>query len=128
LSANVRETSKQESLAAGCQDFLPKPVQAQQLLNLLTVHLGLEWSYDEDLGLTGVESNPEYAPLVLPPVSELTTLSELVKMGDIQEILHRVEQLETLDEKFERFVVQIRQLAKEFKLKQLQKLIQHYLD
>jgi signal transduction histidine kinase/ActR/RegA family two-component response regulator len=128
LSANVRETSKQESLAAGCQDFLPKPVQAQQLLNLLTVHLGLEWIYDEDLSPTGVESNPECAPLVLPPTSELTTLSELVRMGDIQEILHRVEQLETLDEKFEQFVAKIRQLAKEFKLKQLQKLIQHYLD
>ena len=128
LSANVLETTGQESLVAGCQDFLPKPVQAKQLLDLLTVHLGLEWIYDDHLSLTVVESSPNSEPIVLPPSSELTVLLELVKMGDIQEILHRVEQLETLDEKFERFAVQICQLAKEFKLKQLQKLIQHYLD
>jgi PAS domain S-box-containing protein len=52
-SASVFDYSQHQSREAGCDDFIPKPVQAQQLLEKLRVHLGLEWVY-EDWGLTRI--------------------------------------------------------------------------
>ncbi len=124
LSANVFETTKQESLAAGCQDFLPKPVQTKQLLELLMMHLGLEGIYEEPLCPTEVKPNLDGLPLVSLPPSEIAPLSELVKMGDIQGILDQADKLEKLDNQLVPFATQIRQLAKGFKLKQLREIIQ----
>jgi CheY-like chemotaxis protein len=45
ISADVFESTKQKSLATGCQDFLPKPVQAELLLESVIVHLRLEGNY-----------------------------------------------------------------------------------
>lgn len=127
LSANVFESTKQESLAAGCQDFLPKPVQAKQLLESLTVHLGVEWIYDAHESHIGVEPNRDRASVVPPPPSEIATLFKLVKMGDIGGILDQAEKLEKLDNKLKPFATQVRQLTKGFKLKQLQGIIQQYM-
>jgi PAS domain S-box-containing protein len=127
LSANVFESTKQESLAAGCQDFLPKPVQAKQLLESLTVHLGVEWIYEDHECHIGVEPNRDRASVVPPPPSEIATLFKLVKMGDIVGILDQAEKLEKLDNKLKPFATQVRQLTKGFKLKQLQGIIQQYM-
>ena len=45
-SASVFETDRHQSLEAGADVFLPKPVDADRLLELLQVHLQLEWVYD----------------------------------------------------------------------------------
>ncbi len=127
LSASVFPSIKQESLAAGCQDFLPKPVQGKQLLDSIARHLGLEWIYEERLEPTLVEPPVNYAALFPVPSSAITTLSELVKMGDIKGILDQAEELQNLDSQLEPFATKICQLAKGFKLKQLRELIQQYL-
>lgn len=100
LSANVFESTKQKSLAAGCQDFLPKPVQAELLLESVMVHLRLEGIYEEPLHSREVEPNLCAAPVVPPPPEAIATLSQLVKMGDITGILDQATQLEQLDNKF----------------------------
>lgn len=127
LSANAFESTKQETLAAGCQGFLSKPVQVQQLLDLLALHLELEWIYDDGLGSLNGESNRDRSPLVAPPRSELAILSELVKMGDIAGILDQADRLQQLDSQLYPFANEIRQLVKDFKLRQLRKIIQQYL-
>ncbi|MEW6494608.1 MAG: ATP-binding protein [Cyanobacteriota bacterium] len=45
-SASVFDYSQEKSRKVGCNDFISKPVQVQQLLEQLRVHLGLEWVYD----------------------------------------------------------------------------------
>ncbi len=127
LSANVLETTKRESVAAGCQDFLSKPVQVQQLLNSLMLHLGVEGIYEEDLPSREAESKYSCISIVPPPPSELLTLSKLAKIGDIQGLLDRADQLEKWDNRFVLFVTQLRQLTKSFQLKQLRKFIQNYM-
>ncbi len=47
VSANVFETNRQKSIDAGYHDFLPKPIRADQLLELLRKHLSLTWIYAE---------------------------------------------------------------------------------
>ena len=126
LSASVFKTIQQESLAAGCQDFVPKPVNPNQLFNSISHHLGVEWIY-EDLGSIKImQPNIDPVTIALVPPSELTTLSELLKMGDIKGIIDQADKIEKMEHKSEPFTSQIRQLAKGFKLKQLRELIQQY--
>ncbi|HIK10663.1 MAG TPA: response regulator, partial [Oscillatoriaceae cyanobacterium M33_DOE_052] len=47
VSASVFDNTKQAALQAGFQDFIPKPVQYQELLTILQRHLGLEWIYQD---------------------------------------------------------------------------------
>jgi len=44
-SASVYETDRQESLAVGSDDFLPKPIKVELLLEQLQRYLKLEWIY-----------------------------------------------------------------------------------
>ncbi len=127
LSANVCEITKQESLAAGCQDFLPKPVQTKQLLELLMMHLGLEGIYEELLCVIQDKSNLDHLPIVSLPSSEIAALSELVNMGDIKGILDQADKLEKLDNQLVPFATQLRQLARGFQLKQLREIIQQFI-
>ena len=124
LSASVFKTIQQESLAAGCQYFIPKPVESKQLFYSIPQYLGLEWIY-EDIGSMKIIS-PQLDPvtLALLPPSELTTLSEFIKMGDIKGIIDLADKIQKLEPKLEPFSSHIRQLAKGFKLKQLRDFIQ----
>jgi len=47
VSASLFDRNRQDSLQAGCDDFLAKPMQADELLEMLRVRLGLEWVYEE---------------------------------------------------------------------------------
>ena len=47
-SASVFEFNQKDSLTAGCNDFLPKPIRADHLFNKLGARLGLEWVYDAE--------------------------------------------------------------------------------
>ncbi|GAB4292397.1 MAG: hypothetical protein Fur0025_28110 [Oscillatoriaceae cyanobacterium] len=54
VSASVFDNTKQAALQAGFQDFIPKPIQYQELLTILQRHLRLEWIYqDEAEGTSG---------------------------------------------------------------------------
>lgn len=45
FSASVFESDREEAIRAGCDDFLPKPFRAPQVLAMLGRLLGLEWVY-----------------------------------------------------------------------------------
>jgi len=47
VSASAFEQTRQESFAAGCIDFLAKPIVAQILFDKLQTHLKIEWIYED---------------------------------------------------------------------------------
>lgn len=126
ISANVFETTQQESLAAGCQDFLSKPVPIQQLLELLMVHLGVEGIYEESRDSTTVELETNPIPPVPPPASELAILSELLAMGDIQGMIDQAQHWEEVNSQWIPFAKQIHHLARGFQLKKIEQIIEQY--
>ncbi|NEO89858.1 MAG: response regulator [Moorea sp. SIO3G5] len=138
-SASVFESDQHRSLDAGGDDFLTKPIQAKTLLDMLQVHLGLEWVYQEkDQGEnikeeTDSEIHPSFgvphpSEIILPPVDVIQQLYDLGKKGDLNGIIQEVNKLEKLDPKLAPFVQTITQLAEGFQLKQLRKLLKHYVD
>lgn len=52
VTSSVFEDDRADILNAGCDDFLYKPVQEQRLLDLLSYHLGLDYSYEDQTDVT----------------------------------------------------------------------------
>ncbi|NET57075.1 MAG: PAS domain S-box protein [Symploca sp. SIO2E6] len=144
-SASVFESNQQEYLAAGCDGFIPKPVQAEKLFELLQYHLGIEWIYEnsqavsnqEIIEVTGItrenlqgqtaqSRQVKESTLVVPPSTEIANLYELAMMGDIGGIIEQAKRLEQLDEQFVPFAHKLLQLAKGFQEKQILEFVKQY--
>jgi len=144
-SASVFDYNQQEYLAAGCDGFIPKPVQAENLFELLQVYLGIEWIYEDGSAVSNKEITeeivipreklkgeitqaiqPQENTLVVPPPTEMASLYELAMMGDIGGILEQAKRLQELDEQFVPFANKLLQLAKGFQEKQILEFVKQY--
>ncbi|MEG4322543.1 MULTISPECIES: PAS domain S-box protein [unclassified Microcoleus] len=136
LSASVFEATQQESLLAGCNDFLPKPIEANHFLEQLRVHLGLEWIYEESSdskqptaqSLSPASNFPAYSSLLPAAADSIAKLLKLAAMGDIEEIFEESTKLESLEQKLAPFIYRLRQLAKGFQLKQIRNILKQYIE
>ena len=126
VSASVLESVRQDSFAAGCDDFLAKPVRIEELLECLRQHLGLEWIYTNPVG-TVSESEPppvsEPGPLAIPPSTLLAELLQFAEDGYITDIQQSVASMKALDANFIPFAARIEQLAENFQFDQMIALI-----
>ncbi|NBC16422.1 MAG: PAS domain S-box protein [Bacteroidetes bacterium] len=86
LSASAFEHSRQESLSAGCDDFVPKPVQADVLLDRLQQHLRITWTYADEETSGDASDAADSDTLVWPPAECLDDLHDLTLAGDIHGI------------------------------------------
>ncbi|MBW4623448.1 MAG: response regulator [Cyanosarcina radialis HA8281-LM2] len=124
-SASVFNFNRQQSRESGCNDFLPKPVQTADLLNLLQHYLGLTWIYQEP------ESNSPAATLepeaIVPPAAELMPLYQAAKGGYILEIEAEAHRLQQLAPQYAPFVSQISALAGNYDLEAIVELIEPHL-
>ena len=134
-SASVFESDRQKSLRAGANDFLPKPIQKDVLLQTLEKHLNLEWVYEGEL-----ESSPEdetiiekstyiqeSQPIIPPSPEDVAMLHDFSRKGLINDLLQEIERIEELDSKFVPFAKALRGYAKSFKLKQIKTFLEEYL-
>ncbi|TAG90352.1 MAG: response regulator [Oscillatoriales cyanobacterium] len=127
-SASVAEIDRQMSEAAGGDDFLAKPVDAVELFALLALHLQLTWQYDEIEVDPALSKNQlSSAELIVPPAADLQILLELAEDGLLKELVATVEEIGTKDDRYQPFIQQIQQLAKQFKTEKIELLIQKYL-
>jgi len=131
-SASVFETDQHKSFDAGADGFVPKPVLSESLLEMLRVHLGLEWVYEEKEEVEKIkdESEGEIAQdkIVPPSAEEVALLYDLARKGLVNKLLREAEKLEELDQKLVPFIRQLQQLAKGFQLKKIQEFIKSYLQ
>lgn len=118
VSASVFEHHRQESIEAGCNAFVSKPVRSAVLLDTIQNHLSIEWIYEK--------SDTTETFLKGPSPKQAAILMDLAMMGDIKGILDKVSELES-DSTLLPFVNRIRELAKGFKEEQICELVQRYL-
>ena len=112
LSASVFERNRKQSLGAGCNRFLSKPIRFDILLNALTEELEMDWLY---------ESSQE--PEAEEPVYELAT------QGRIMKIRREVERLRiTASPEHQGFIALLAQYAERFKTQEICALIEAQRD
>ncbi|WP_437916472.1 ATP-binding protein [Sorangium sp. So ce302] len=131
-SASISEAARQTSLSAGCDDFLPKPVQAGALLELLRATLQLEWIRRAGPGMAvalPTMTEAEICMLTPPPAQELARLLELANEGYISGVLNELDRLEEADgSRLGAWIGQVRAVAKSFQTKRLRALLRIQLD
>ncbi|NEP63505.1 MAG: hybrid sensor histidine kinase/response regulator, partial [Symploca sp. SIO2G7] len=124
-----------QSREAGCNDFLSKPIQAQDLLETIRYHLGLSWIHQktDELSTQPPEAEGDLfqtspgTAIVPPPLEQLNILYDLARKGLIDDLIQQVSKLKQMDKKYMPFVQKIQNLAQEFKIKQIRNFIKKYL-
>ncbi|AVH62472.1 hybrid sensor histidine kinase/response regulator [Nostoc sp. 'Peltigera membranacea cyanobiont' 213] len=130
-SASVFAVDQHKSIDVGADAFLPKPVEAETLLEMLRQFMQLEWIFDvklEAIAKISTGGFEEQTEMIYPAQEVLQELLELAQDGDIQNILEMVEQLSVSDERLNTFVQKIIQLASNFQLKRLESFIEEYIN
>jgi signal transduction histidine kinase/DNA-binding NarL/FixJ family response regulator len=130
-SASAFDWDREQSQEVGCHDFLVKPIREAELLERLRLHLNLEWIYeDASSERQAVENTRPIAiaapKFIAPPAEEIAILLDLARMGDLKGIIDRADRLETLDPQWIPLANHLRQLAKEFKERQILKFIEQF--
>ncbi|MBD1909147.1 MULTISPECIES: hybrid sensor histidine kinase/response regulator [unclassified Leptolyngbya] len=130
ISASVFEFDQQQSIEVGCNDFLSKPIRRDDLLQKLQEHLKLEWLYEsekleeplkEGAKLEGILISPSsgFPTFAVPPIEEIAIFLDLAMRGDLRAIAKRATHLEETNPRWSPFSNYLRQLAKEFKGRQI---------
>ncbi len=83
VSASVFEDARQQAIASGCDDFLPKPFEEHQLLAVLSRVLGLRWTYADDPLAPQASDTDAADSHPAPPAETVEALLELASQGDV---------------------------------------------
>jgi len=124
VSAGVFNQTRHDCLDAGCDDFIPKPVITDELLEKISKHLSLKWQYAKEQTLhSGDDLNQA---IVSPPNHVLVQYKKLVMAGRITEIQRQLKILVQNDPKYIPFAETIKQLAYDFRNDDIQAFIDQF--
>ncbi|MDX2304865.1 MAG: response regulator [Microscillaceae bacterium] len=136
ISASVFEDDQKQSLEAGCDDFLPKPFRSEDLLAKLQKHLGITWIYEEEPTVTPQSQDENSSsilqlltdqPSLVPEKNFLNHLYNLAAIGDVQEILAELQQLENQSIRFAAFCKELKKIANSFNMKKIRAFLEFFL-
>lgn len=133
LSASVFGGQQEQEKIIGCDAFLSKPVNVDQLLNLLHHRLKLEWVYNpSEPEILTPEKQPARSPkeelMIPPPADEMSRLFDFAMQGNMRAIRQQAAQIRRLDEKYEPFANQLQRLAKGFEEQEILTLVKRYME
>jgi CheY-like chemotaxis protein len=127
-SASVFSYHRDDSLKAGCQDFIPKPISAEVLLEALQHYLGLKWISEQPVPIAASDCEIDFSASKKNfSAEQAAILFDLAMMGDVNGILEQVEELKQISHQLVPLANQIAQLAKDFEDEQICELLQPYL-
>ncbi len=125
FSADTFIETRQKSLLAGCNRFIPQPIRFDDLYDCLSRYLNVEWIY-ADSESPGPNSPNEQ--LVVPPAEWLRELIAFEKSGDIKRVYEWIVKIETADPQYAAFTLKVRQFAECYNLKELIQFISPYVN
>ena len=135
ISASAFEGDQRRSLEAGCNAFVPKPIDVRVVLDQLGHQLGLQWIYAQPESqpaapavhqAQGVQPDPNDGGL--PPRAQVEALFELAALGDVESIQRQIEEYESLDKHHRPLFTQLRRLADSFQVDKIYEILKGYLE
>lgn len=125
-SASISLVNPQESIEAGCNSFIPKPIEFEELLKALENLLNLTWIYEEPLNNdTDINIAETTMDLVFPSSEELITLFNAAQRGLIGQVQQEANRLQQLNPKYTRFVNRVLELSQDFEIDAILHLIKN---
>ncbi|WP_437566953.1 ATP-binding protein [Sorangium sp. So ce542] len=122
-SASVSDADRLRGIAAGCDDFLPKPVDVGALLDKIQRHLGLTWRSRRDGPPSPGSTGEEIGRQSRPSTEQISALRELLRRGRVEELLAEAQKLEQAEPRLAGWMAQVRALAQAYKLRELRELL-----
>ncbi len=125
ISASVFDYYKQQSMEAGCDDFLPKPIRAEDLLKQLGKYLKLNWLYDDELP---VENILEANELIGPSKEQAEIIFDLAMKGNLSKVTKQANEFAQDNKNLQQFAEKISELSKDFEEEEICDLIESYMQ
>jgi len=124
ISASASTFTREEALDAGCDDFLAKPLRAEQLLLTIGRSLRLSWQM-VDVPAPTPEAVSVYRPTEGTVVDEAraTELYDLAMKGDIQELIARADSACAGDPGCAALYQEVQRLARRFDFKGIRRVL-----
>jgi DNA-binding response OmpR family regulator len=120
VSANAYQSHRQLALDTGCDDFIAKPLQIDELLQKVKLHLSLDWIY---IGQDIPPRSQPATPMQLPSQQCLAELAEFARIGDLRGLSDRLLALAAQDNRYLAFVAHLQALSKDFRLADIKRLL-----
>ena len=124
VSANAFDKGLGKDCDVSAQDFILKPLNVSELIELIGRNLALEWLTEKPEDITESGSKPSQAELVFPPTEYIHALSKLVAIGYVSGILKKLKEIENLDVSFTPFTEKLGLMARQFEFKSITHLLQ----
>ncbi len=135
MSAHAFERDRQNSIEAGANDFLPKPLQIEDLFSSLQQHLNIEWVYktentaSKEVSIGTKASAPDSinSSDILPPAKDIIDqLYHLAMMGDLHGIEGILTEIERTCAHDLPFTIELRKLSKSFQIKKIREFLKSF--
>ena len=114
ISASVFDTEQQKCRDYGCDDFIPKPINSDNLLRKIGKYLHLSWIYEAQETRSTSDEVITVSSITFPPESELVTLKEAAEIGDFELVEREIARIQQLGSQYQPLVHKLLQLSQEF--------------
>jgi CheY-like chemotaxis protein len=135
VSAGASGIDAVQSLAAGANSFIAKPIDFNGLLSQVASLMNVEWRYETteaQVSAPGGTAVPTATPfagiLIAPPSQEIEALLHLARLGDMRAIVQHATRMTELDELYRPFADHLCQLAKAYQSKAMVSFVEQYLE
>jgi signal transduction histidine kinase len=123
VSANISHNSQRDCFKAGCDDYITKPVQIDELLDLIKEHLQLSWTNEFPSNLKTVNNKQDSPPIVFPPNDAIATMNKLILSGRTTRLKKLLAQIEADYPECLSFTTKAYRLLEKFRFEEIQQLI-----
>ncbi len=127
VTASVFDYDQQQSYAAGCNAFVPKPFRTETLFAELQHWLKLTWIYEQPEPIQAEEENESVGNWTLN-VEQASVLYDLAMQGDTMAIKEYAEELINTDKKLTALATKIQELADNFEDSEICNLVEPWLN
>lgn len=124
ISASATADDQRDSMTAGANAFMTKPIDQDQFLLHVGNFLSLVWDTEPVAKDVPRGEVPDSAAFELPPAAELARLHELALAGSMRDIRLHAEHIAALDDKYRPFADKLSALAKSYQSKAILELVE----
>ncbi|MBF0453096.1 MAG: response regulator [Candidatus Magnetomorum sp.] len=133
VSANRQRMSSDELKAKGLDAFIEKPLNFKILLDTLAEHLNIKWIMAPETAQNLPDHSLDYRKTIndknaIPPPEILELLKKLAAGGDIVNIRKKLDELAKDNGAYHAFIFELKELSKNFKVKEIRLLVEGYLQ